>query len=250
MTTRRRTNGWKALLPWNADLTLAMEYMVHHGLGVASAKNVNWKSCLIFGPDPLPRFHTNPMRHPMSLIRSSINSSYRCMYVMHWTQTGSLTYLSWSTPCVKHPFKTHWAVLHRKWTGPLYSLALQTSSESRGKRRRNRQARWGADSAIQEVNAASASKRRLHGKPRSPSAASIKVEISLKNLIKTQLQVTSDPSLKACVTRPQRSVTFRLDERITVEHAEIHGQWAQVGMEVDRVIGIPTISTRCKYWEE
>jgi hypothetical protein len=62
-------------------------------------------------------------------------------------------------------------------------------------------------SAIQEVTAASAPKRRHRAKLRPPLPASIQDEIRLKNRLRRQWEVTRDPALKALVNRLLRSVT-------------------------------------------
>jgi hypothetical protein len=66
--------------------------------------------------------------------------------------------------------------------------------------------------AIREATAASAPKRRPRADPRPPLPNSIQDEIRLKNRLRRQWQVTTDPALKAQVNRLQRSVTYRLNE--------------------------------------
>jgi hypothetical protein len=67
-------------------------------------------------------------------------------------------------------------------------------------------------STIQEAQVTSAPKRRTRADPRLPLPAGIRDETRLKNRLKRQWQVTSDPALKARVNLLQRSVTNRLNE--------------------------------------
>jgi len=61
--------------------------------------------------------------------------------------------------------------------------------------------------AVLKALAASAPKCRQRDDSRPPKAAGIQDEIRLKNRLRRQWQVTSDPALKVEVNRLQRSVT-------------------------------------------
>jgi hypothetical protein len=67
-------------------------------------------------------------------------------------------------------------------------------------------------SAIQEATAAPAPRRRPRADPRPPLPSSIQDEIRLKNRLRRQWQITTDPALKAPINRLQRSVTYQLNE--------------------------------------
>jgi len=66
--------------------------------------------------------------------------------------------------------------------------------------------------AVLKALAASTLKRRPRDNPRPPIPAGIQDEISLKNRLRRQWQITRDPALTAEVNRLQRSVTHRLKE--------------------------------------
>jgi hypothetical protein len=197
--------------------------------GDLNAKHTDWNSRLIrarvrscvttptetpawsVGRTPQPRLLTHTTRLPTSWIQLlSRTSSYRCIWLF-CTQLGSPK-MSLSIPYVDHPFEISWtAPISREWTGQHSRLALNTATpkEYRGKRRGNRQVRWGAH---QRQPRAYVTKRRPRPDPRSFLTASIQDEILLKIRLRRQWQVTRDPALKAQANRLQRSATYRLNE--------------------------------------
>jgi hypothetical protein len=62
--------------------------------------------------------------------------------------------------------------------------------------------------AVLKALATSILKRRPRANPRPPITAGIQDEISLKNRLRRQWQVTRDPTLRAEVNRLQMSVTL------------------------------------------
>jgi len=66
--------------------------------------------------------------------------------------------------------------------------------------------------AVLKALAASTPKCRLRDDPRPPIPSGIQDEISLKNRLRRQWQITRDPDLKAEFNRLQRSVTRQLNE--------------------------------------
>jgi hypothetical protein len=75
----------------------------------------------------LPRFVTNPVRHPMSLILWwSRTSSYRCIW-LYAVHSARITCLSWSIPHVERPLKIYWTAPNsREQTGLHSRLASKT----------------------------------------------------------------------------------------------------------------------------
>jgi hypothetical protein len=67
-------------------------------------------------------------------------------------------------------------------------------------------------SAVHEATATSAPRCRSLADPRPSLPASIVVETRLKNRLRRQWQITTDPVLKGQIKRLQMSVTYQLNE--------------------------------------